>query len=63
MNGAILTLRSTTDADAQILGKLDESGAMMFPLLLARHPAFFELRAKPGAMDFLPPDAIDGRWS
>jgi len=63
LNAAILTLRSNTTGEPQLLWDLDESGATMFPLLLARHPAFIRLRALPQASDFLPNDAMAGRWS
>lgn len=54
LNRAILDLRKTSVVDPGILGALNESGATMFPLLLARHPAFFDLSITESAADYLP---------
>ncbi|MCA9138741.1 MAG: protein kinase [Planctomycetales bacterium] len=54
LNRAILDLRTRSEADTEMLGVLDESGATMFPLLLARHPAFFDLRSSQAAAAYVP---------
>ncbi|QEF99546.1 Serine/threonine-protein kinase PK-1 [Stieleria maiorica] len=54
LNRAIFDLRTDADLDDGLLGRLSESGATMFPLLLAQHPAFFDLRVSPAAAPYLP---------
>jgi serine/threonine protein kinase len=54
LNRAIFDLRRGTDLGEGFLGALNESGATMFPLVLARHPAFASLRKTPAAAEYLP---------
>ena len=54
LNQAIFNLRSGAMVQEEMLGELDDSGATMFPLLLAQHPAFLELRSRPAAEPYLP---------
>lgn len=58
LNRAIFDLRVRSGIDEDMLGVLNESGGTMFPLLLARHPAFVELRMTEAAAAYLP--EIDG---
>ncbi|MCS7469397.1 protein kinase [Stieleria sp. ICT_E10.1] len=61
LNRAIFDLRTLPKLDDSILGVLSESGATMFSLLLAQHPAFFQLRIRPAAAPYLPSTKNIGR--
>uniref|UniRef100_UPI003562724A hypothetical protein n=1 Tax=Stieleria sp. TaxID=2795976 RepID=UPI003562724A len=61
LNRAIFDLRTLPKLDDSMLGLLSESGATMFSLLLAQHPAFFQLRIRPAAAPYLPSTANIGR--
>ncbi|MCO8122983.1 serine/threonine protein kinase [Stieleria sp. TO1_6] len=54
LNRAIFDLRRSSLVERDMLGRLNESGALMFPLLLAKHPAFKPLRDLDAAADYLP---------
>ncbi|MEO1614828.1 MAG: protein kinase [Planctomycetota bacterium] len=57
LNNAILELRSG-GGDEEMLDSLEASASPMFRLLLARHPAFFDLRTLPDAQGLLPPESV-----
>ncbi|MCD0461747.1 serine/threonine-protein kinase [Roseiconus lacunae] len=54
LNQAIWRIRSGTTVDESLVARLDESGALMLPLLLAQHPAFEKMKAQSASMGFLP---------
>ncbi|OYP34450.1 serine/threonine-protein kinase [Rhodopirellula sp. MGV] len=54
LNRAIWQLRSGASFSENLAGQLDEAGALMFPLLLAKHPAFSELKLSQAALGVLP---------
>ncbi|KAA5539878.1 serine/threonine protein kinase [Roseiconus nitratireducens] len=54
LNRAIFDLRAGDVVVEELPGRLDESGAPMFPLLLARHPAFAAVRESAAAERYLP---------
>ena len=56
LNRALFDQRrgETAEPDEEVLGRLDDSGATMFSLILARHPAMSRLRSTPAAEGYLP---------
>ncbi|MFU7560092.1 protein kinase domain-containing protein [Roseiconus sp. JC912] len=54
LNRAIWQLRSGGAVDESLSSRLDEASALMFPLLLAKHPAFSQMKYSPSVAQILP---------